>query len=74
LDNERLNIWISFWKWFLSSVVITGGIAWATTIINAKHQETELSIKINQQEKEYLTSFLEKALDDNLEKRYRFAK
>ena len=49
------------------------GIGWATTIINAKHKDTELKIKINKEEKDYLTSFLERALDDNLEKRYRFA-
>ena len=73
MTDERLKIWLGFWKWLISSVVITGGIAWATTIINAKHKDTELAIKVNQEEKEYLTSFLERALDDNLEKRHRFA-
>ena len=73
MTDERLRIWLGFWKWFLSTIVVTGGIAWATTIINAKQKDTELRIKINQEEKAYLTSFLERAMDDNLEKRFRFA-
>ncbi len=73
MTDDRLKMWLSFWKWLISTIVITGGLAWASTIINAKHKDTELRIKINQEEKEYLTSFLERAMDDNLEKRYRFA-
>ncbi|MCI5127856.1 MAG: hypothetical protein D3907_05005 [Candidatus Electrothrix sp. AUS3] len=42
-------------------------------MINAKFKSTELEIKINQEEMKYLTSFIDGALDDNLEKRKRFA-
>ena len=73
MTEDRLKIWLGFWKWLVSAVVITGGIAWATIIINAKHKDTELEIQKNREEATYLSSFLERALDDNLEKRYRFA-
>ena len=73
MGDDRLRLWLSFWKWFLSSIVITGGIGVTTTVLDAKSQSTELQIKVINQEKEYLTSFLERALDENLEKRYRFA-
>lgn len=73
MTDERLKLWLNFLKWVLSSVVITGGIGIATVVLDAKRQETELQIKVNEQEKNYLTSFLERALDDNLEKRHRFA-
>ena len=69
MTDERLKIWLGFWRW----LVVTAGISWATVMINAKYKSTELEIKINQEEKKYLTSFLEKALDNNLEKRRRFA-
>ena len=73
MTDERLKLWLNFWKFILSSVVISGGIAIATTVITAKEKSTQLEIQVNQQEQEYLTSFLEKAMDDNLEKRRRFA-
>ncbi|MCI5194353.1 MAG: hypothetical protein D3915_14705 [Candidatus Electrothrix sp. AU1_5] len=69
MTDERLKIWLNFCKW----LVVTAGISWATVMINAKFKSTELEIKINQEERTYLTSFLERALDDNLEKRKRFA-
>ena len=73
MTDERLRIWLNFWKWLVSTVVVTGGIAVATTVIDAKHKNTELRIRLNQEEKDYLVSFLDRALDVNLEKRYRFA-
>ena len=73
MTDERLRLWLNFWKWLIATVVVTGGIAIATTMIDARHKDMELRIRINQEEKEYLTSFLEQALDDNLEKRHRFA-
>jgi antitoxin component YwqK of YwqJK toxin-antitoxin module len=73
ITDERLKIWLSFWKWFLSAFIITGGIAITTAIVNKKEKETQLQISINEQEKEYLTSFLENALDVNVETRLRFA-
>lgn len=73
MTDERLKLWLGFWKFLLSSVVISGGIAIATTIMTAREKATQLEIQVNKQEQEYLTSFLEKAMDDNLEKRRRFA-
>ena len=73
MTDERLKIWLGFWKFILSSVVISGGIAIATTIMTAKEKATALEIQVNKQEQEYLTRFLENAMDDNLEKRRRFA-
>ena len=73
MSEERLKTWLGFWKWLVSALFITGGIAWATIIINAKHKDTELVIQKNIEEAKYLSSFLDRALDDNLEKRYRFA-
>ena len=73
MTDDRLKSWLGFWKWLISSVVVTGGISLTTIIIDAKNRSTELQIQINQEEKEYLTRFLDRAMDDNLEKRLRFA-
>ena len=73
MTEERLSLWLSFWKFILSSVVISGGIAIATTIITAKEKAIQMEIQVNKQEQDYLTRFLERAMDDNLEKRHRFA-
>jgi hypothetical protein len=84
MSDERLRLWLDFFKWFLSSIIITGGIGWATTLINAKHKDTELAItkaereaeiEIKKYEKEmsYLEQFLDRAVDSPLEKRHKFA-
>ena len=73
MTDERLKIWLGFWKWMASALIITGGISFATILINAKHKNTELEIAINREEATYLNSFLARALDDRLPIRFKFA-
>jgi hypothetical protein len=68
-ELRRLEIWIGFWKFVLSTVVV--GIF--GTIINYQIQRKKLELDKQQREQEYLGKFIEQALDDNLEKRIRFA-
>ena len=73
MTDERLRTWLSFWKWLISAVVVTGGISIVSLMINAKHKETELEMRIIQIEKEYLTQFLKEAVSDDLPRRRKFA-
>ena len=73
MTDDRLRIWVNFWKWLIATVVVTGGVGLVTVLIDAKHRTTELQIEVDRREKEYLKSFLETAMDENLEKRYLFA-
>lgn len=73
MDNERLKIWIGFWKWFVSGVLIAGSISIISVMMGVREKEIELQIKVSQQEQEYLNSFLEHALQENIGKRLRFA-
>ena len=73
MTDERLRTWLSFWKWLISAVVVTGGISIVSLMINAEHKATELEIRTIQMEKEYLTQFLQEAVSDNLERRRKFA-
>ena len=84
MTDDRLKLWLNFWKIVISSVVVTGGVTLATTLINASLQNKEIAIKdvekkaeintkIIEKEKDYLTSFLQNALDENTERKYQFA-
>ena len=73
MTDDRLRIWVNFWKWLIATVVVTGGVGLVTMLIDAKHRTTELQIDVDRREQEYLKSFLETAMDENLEKRYLFA-
>ena len=73
MTDARLKLWIDFWKWFLSAIVVTGGIGITTALVSKKEKETQLELSILKEEKAYLTSFLDRALDNNLEQRRRFA-
>ncbi|MBU0910165.1 MAG: hypothetical protein KJ717_11415 [Proteobacteria bacterium] len=67
--KTRLQLWLSFWKFFLGSVVI--GIL--SVVLNNQIQSTELKMKAQEQKNEYVSKFLTQAMDDNLDKRVRFA-
>jgi hypothetical protein len=66
---KRLSIWLGFWKFVLGSFVLAA----LTAILNYQIQSRTVTIKAKEQEKEYLKSFINQAMDDNLEKRLRFA-
>jgi len=66
MDNERLQIWLNFSKFILGSVVL-GSI---TLMVNSRIQEREVEIK----EMEQLGTFVDKAIDDSVYIRRRFAK
>jgi len=66
---RRLELWLGFWKFVLASFVL----ALITAILNYQIQSRTVAIKAKEQEKEYLKSFIQQAMDDNLEKRVRFA-
>lgn len=67
---KRLDLWLNFAKFVLGTVVV--GIV--TAILNHQIQNKTLQIKEKEQEQEYVKSFVLLALDDNLEKRVRFAR
>ena len=67
-ELRRLEIWIGFWKFVLSTVVV--GIF--GTIINYHIQRKKLELDKQQREQENLGKFIEQALDENLEARIRF--
>lgn len=66
---KRLEIKIGFAKFVLS--LITTGIFAA--ILNHQLQNRELEIEEKNLQRDYLSKFINEALDDNLEKRVRFA-
>lgn len=95
-DNERLKLWLGFWR-----VVIVSGIVGAIGIIvppwiNAEIQSKELGIAKTQKdfeleivknekeaeilakrldlEQKYVSTFLERATEENVENRYRFTR
>lgn len=65
----KLKLWLDFWKFFLSTVVI----GFSTTIINGQVQWYQLRQEREKREQEYLAKFIDQALDDSLDKRLRFA-
>ena len=73
MTDERLRIWIGFWKAVILSAVVTGGVAIASVLIDAKHKNTELQIQVNREDRQYLMNFLDRTMDENLERRHRFA-
>ncbi len=73
MTDDRLRIWIGFWKAVILSTVVTGGVALASVLIDAKHKDTELQIEVNREDRQYLMNFLDRAMDENLERRHRFA-
>jgi hypothetical protein len=66
---KRLGMWLGFAKFVLGSVVV----AVLSAVLNYQIQTRTVTIKAKEQEKEYLKSFINQAMDDNLEKRLRFA-
>src|SRR5438067_1975940 len=66
---KRLDLWLGFWKFVLGSFVL----ALLTSVLNYQIQWRTVTIKAKEQEKEYVKSFITQAMDDNLEKRVRFA-
>jgi hypothetical protein len=69
LQLEKLKIWLGFWKFLLGTVVI--GLV--TTSVNWQIQWYQLKQEREKREQDYLAQFIAQALDENLEKRLRFA-
>lgn len=73
MDDSRLKIWLDFWKWLVSSVVIAGTISLVSAFYSAKEKNTDIALKVKLQERQYLTQFLELGVDSDLETRRRTA-
>lgn len=68
-SKTKLQLWLSFLKFVLGTVIV--GIL--TVVLNNQIQNTELNIKAEDQEQNYVSQFLEQAMEENIEKRDRFA-
>jgi len=66
---KRLEIYLSFGK-FILSIFISGLFV---AYLNHQIQKKELQLKEKELEQQYLKNFVVEAMDDNLEKRVRFA-
>jgi len=69
MSNERLVIWLNFWKFAVGTVAV--GVI--TSVINWQIQIYQLQLDRQKREQDYVAQFLEQAMDENLEKRLRFA-
>jgi hypothetical protein len=66
---DRLRIWLGFAKFLLGTVAL--GVM--SAVLNKQIQDRTLAMKEQEQQQEYVKQFVSQALDDNLEKRVRFA-
>ena len=57
----------------MSTVVITGGISYVTLSTDMRDKESQINERIQKLEHEYLAKYEDKALDGNIETRYRLA-
>ncbi len=65
----RLRLWLGFAKFVLGTVAV--GVL--SAVLNQQIQSRTLAMKEVEQQQEYVKQFVVQALDDNLEKRVRFA-
>ena len=68
-DHSKLRLWLNFWKFVLGTVALGA----FSIVINWQIQDQKLDLERQRHEQEYLGDYVEQALDDNLEKRVRFA-
>ena len=66
---EKLRLKYNFWKFVLGSVVVVV----ISLVLNHQIKTRELEITQRQNDQNFLTEFIDRGLDDNLEKRIRFA-
>lgn len=66
---DRLRLWLGFGKFLLGTVAL--GVM--SAVLNKQIQDRTLAMKEQEQQQEYVKQFVNQALDDNLEKRVRFA-
>src|SRR5262245_50336297 len=83
IPDERLKVWLEFWKAILISGAVAAAIAIVPVWINSEIQRQNTKIakdksdadiklaKINQ-DKQYVEAFLNQATESNIEKRYMF--
>jgi len=69
LPADRLVIWLNFWRFIITTLVV--GVV--TTVINWQIQLYELKLERQKREQDYIAQFLAQAMDENLDKRLRFA-
>lgn len=69
LSSEKLIIWLNFWKFIITTLIV--GVV--TTIVNWQIQLYELKLERQKREQDYIAQFLQQAMDENLDKRLRFA-
>lgn len=69
MENEKLKIWLGFWKFILGTVAL--GII--SAILNWQYQNKQLEQEKVRQESDFVAQFLNNALDKDLEKRRDFA-